>query len=362
MPRRKEEIQGMYEESVTEDFWSRIAETEYPVVLYGTGDAADTVMRLLEERGVRVFGVFASDGFVRHRTFHSMRVLSYSEAKRIFGRMAVVMAFGTHSPSVIGNIKRIAAENEFYCPSLLSDENGKPFGMEYYRRHLADFSRFRSLLTDERSRNILDGIVSFRLTGDIDFLLPLGEEESRSWSELTFSDSETFVDVGAYDGDTIERFLSLCGGHYSRIIGFEPDRRSYLRALGRLGGREGITLYNTLLSSEGESVRFVKGEGRGNRRSDTGEERKAFTLDMMMGRIRPTIIKFDAEGDEEKILEGGRNVISSSGPRLILSVYHRIDDFWKLSDKVRQINPAYSKFTLRVSRSIPDWDIILIVE
>ena len=344
------------------DFWKKIMETDLPVVMYGTGNAADRLITLLGERGVRISGVFVSDEFVRSRTFHSFRTLSYSRAKEIFGRMAVVMGFGTHDEKVIGKIKTIAAENEFYCPCLLSDENGQPFDSEYYLSHKSDFDYFRNALTDSKGREVFDSIVSFRLSGDISFLLPVEEETEESWRNLSISDDETFVDIGAYDGDTIERFITLTKGKYREIIGFEPDLRSFRKAQRRLEGRERITLCNELLSDKEESVAFSEGEGRGNTRSLSGKERRTVTLDSMLEGKRPTLLKFDAEGDEEKILEGGRRIIVEAGPKLILSVYHRIDDFWVLLRKIRELHPAYSKFTLRTAFSLPDWDIILLVE
>ena len=345
-----------------EDFWSRIRKTELPVVLYGTGDAADKLIDFLGRIGVRICGVFASSSFVRNRTFHSFRVLSYEDARRIWGRMAVVMGFGTHDRETIGNIVRIAGENEFYCPCLLLDERGLPFDAAYYSEHRKDYEKLCTLLTDERSRTVFDAIISFRLTGDISYLLPVGEDEKESWKNLHFTSDETFVDIGAYDGDTVERFLDLTDGRYREIVAFEPDGRSFRKAQKRLWGRERITLCNALLSDRVEFVPFSSGEGRGNSRSQEGKERTTTTLDIALEGRRPTVLKFDAEGDEEKILEGGRRVIGEYRPKLILSVYHRIDDFWRLSQKVLALNSGYTKFTLRTAHAIPDWDIILLVE
>lgn len=344
------------------DFWGRIKETELPVVLYGTGDAADRLVSLMEQRGVRINGVFASDSFVRRRTFHSFKVLSYTDARRIFGRMCIVMGFGTHEKDVIEDIKKIALENEFYCPSLLLDEHGNPFGEEYYFAHRKDFDEFRDLLTDTRSREILDAIIRYRLSGDITNLYDIWEDEKTSWGELDIRERETFIDIGAYNGDTIMRFLDLTGSAYERIIGFEPDRRSFRKAEKNLEGMERITLYNTLLSDSEEKVMFSLGDGRGNTRSENGREVSTTSLDIILEGVKPTIIKFDAEGDEEKILLGGRRIIGEYKPKLILSVYHRIDDFWRLTGILKEINPGYSRFLLRCARAIPDWDIILLCE
>lgn len=345
------------------DFWLDIKKTKLPVVLYGTGDASDRLIALMEKRGIRISGVFVSDEFLRERTFHSFKVISYETARHIFGEMAVVMGFGTQKSDVIEKVKRIARENEFYLPTLLLDEDGNPFDREYYERNINDFLYFRSSLTDERSREIYDAIISFRLSGDIYKILPYEEDEEISWSNLRFSSRDTFVDVGAYDGDTSERFIKLSGASYNKIIAIEPDERSCKKAEKNLSGRERVIIYNTLLSDRKETIPFISGNGRGNTTGKgVGEKRETTTLDILLEGEEPTIIKIDAEGDEEKILEGGRETIGKYKPDLILSVYHKKDDFPRLMRKVREINPSYSKFTLRLSHSLPDWDIILIVE
>lgn len=344
------------------DVWTMIKNTTLPVVLYGTGDASDLLISIMERKGIRISGVFVSDGFVRSRTFHSFKVLSYSDCRHIFGRMCVVMGFGTQNRRVIESVLKIAGENEFYCPSLLLDDNGSPFDSVYYEKHFSQIEWVRKTLTDDRSREVLDAVLSYRLTGKIEYLMPLEEDEEKSWGKLGLSLSEYFVDCGAYSGDTVQRFIKLTGGRYSKIVAIEPDNRSYKKAVKNLSGIEGISLYNTLLSDKNERVFFSSGEGRGNSRRKEGEERISTTLDELLQGEVPTLIKLDVEGDEEKALEGGRETIKKFKPKLILSVYHRIDDFWRLIRKVKELNSHYSRFTLCVSPSIPDWDIVLLID
>ena len=92
--------------------WDRIKRTDKPVVLYGTGNAAERILNELDVRGIRASGIFASDGFVRDRYFKGFKVLSYAEAKEVFGDMLVLLAFGSHLPSVTAQIERIAEEQE----------------------------------------------------------------------------------------------------------------------------------------------------------------------------------------------------------------------------------------------------------
>ena len=178
-----------------------------------------------------------------------------------------------------------------------------------------------------------------------------------------YTPHDTFLDIGAYDGDTVARFVKLSDNSYKKIIAVEPDKKSFKKAERNLSDVKNLTLYNTLLSESVGLSPFISGRGRGNTAAEEGgKETVATTIDALLSGDEVTIIKIDAEGAEEKILNGGRKTISKYKPKLILSVYHRIDDFYRLLRKVKEINPSYSKFTLRISHSLPDWDIVLIVE
>ena len=45
----------------------------------------------------------------------------------------------------------------------------------------------------------------------------------------------TFVDCGAYDGDSIEEFVGQRGASFSRIIAFEPDPDNFRRLKDSIG-------------------------------------------------------------------------------------------------------------------------------
>ena len=63
------------------DLWEYLSAERRPIALYGTGDGADKIIAVLENLGLSdlIAAVFASDGFVRNRSFHGFKVMSYSD-------------------------------------------------------------------------------------------------------------------------------------------------------------------------------------------------------------------------------------------------------------------------------------------
>ena len=78
--------------NIKEDLWQNLQKSNKPVLLYGMGNGADKIIKVLDGKGIKISGVFASDGFVRKKTFHGFNILSYSQAKEIFPDMTVLAA------------------------------------------------------------------------------------------------------------------------------------------------------------------------------------------------------------------------------------------------------------------------------
>ena len=93
--------------------WNTLKTGKKPLVLYGTGNAAEKILKELDTREIPVSGIFASDGFVRDRSFAGFKVLSYEQAKEQFGPMAVLLCFGSHRPDVIENAADFPDDYEY---------------------------------------------------------------------------------------------------------------------------------------------------------------------------------------------------------------------------------------------------------
>lgn len=140
-------------------------------MLYGTGDGADRLIDSFEKRNIKIEGVFASDNFVRDRSFRGFKVLSYSEAKQTFGKMTIVLGFGTHDKAVIEHILSISKENDLYMPEVIEDNEGQVFDLENYYKHKDEIAFAYSLLADELSQRSFTSIINYRLSGKLEYLL-----------------------------------------------------------------------------------------------------------------------------------------------------------------------------------------------
>ncbi len=344
--------------------WDRLAETDKPIVMYGMGDGAEKILSVFDKYGIKPTEFMASDEFVRGHYFKGYKVKKLSEIEEQYDDFIVVICFGTQLPEVMDRIAEIAERHQVLAPDVPVIGDGL-FDSDYISDHECDIMLLRPLLADDTSRMVFDKLMKYRITGDISVLRSCETPKSEAFELLNIGSNETFVDLGAYNGDTIEEFLKLTNKNFEKIYAMEPDKRNYSKMRRRhyaLGS--GIfEHYNAAAWSEDKTLTFYSKAGRNsaltdNRSAETkgrAVEIEGKSVDSMLDGKKATIIKYDVEGSEEQALLGSADTIEKYKPRLIVSLYHRTEDMIKLPLLIHKLNPSY-KLYLRHHPYIPAWD------
>ena len=335
-----------------QDLWSYLRTVKKPIVLYGMGNGADKIIDVLKAYGIEISGVFATDGFVRDKYFHGFKLSSYSELREKFSEMAVLLCFGSSRPEVLANIKRISAEQELYAPDV-PVYGGGLFNNEYAQNNKESLERVYSRLADEKSRETFRNIIRYKLSGKLDYLYRCEVSEEEPYrSFLKLSDNESYIDLGAYTGDTVSDFVSRVKD-YNSITAVEPDKKSFKKLINNTEGLKNFKAINACVSDKSGTEAFSM---RGGRNSSLGEGEKiaAVTVDEIAEK-GATFIKADVEGGEAKAISGAKNTILKYKPKIQLACYHRNEDLFYLPEAVFNIRDDY-KLYLRHFPSIPAWD------
>ena len=337
------------------DLWTYLKTANKPIVLYGMGNGADKIISVLNRYDIKVSGVFASDGFVRPKTFHGFKVTDYKTAKDTFGNMIVLVCFGSSLPDVIENIKRIAAEQELYAPDV-PVYGDTLFDMEYVLKNKEQLEWVYNRLSDDVSKKVFECAVMYKLTGKTEYLFecqtPVGEIYENI---LKFNDNETYFDLGAYRGDTVEEFLSVVK-KYNKIIAVEPDKKTYNKLCIATEGIKNIENINACVSDVDGEIQFEMNGSRGSTIGKGNDIINSVTIDALSRNEAPTYIKMDIEGAESVAITGGAKAITEYKPKMQIACYHRSEDLILIPKKVLELCPDY-KIYLRHFPSIPCWDM-----
>ena len=208
--------------------WDYLKTAERPVVLYGTGDGADKVFGRLKDYGVPVSGIFASDEFVRGQQFRGFTVRRYSELLVRRGKVIVLIAFASELPEMLDRFYKLAQVHETYAPHVPVFSGDETVTPEWIKKYETELQTVYDRLADDVSRETFAAVLNYKLSGKLSYLQACTTKREDDLRELFFfGEEETYVDLGAYNGDTVQEFLNLTRQRYNKILAVEPDPKNY---------------------------------------------------------------------------------------------------------------------------------------
>ena len=339
------------------DLWDNLKDTPYPVVLYGIGNGADKIIKVLNDNSIEFKGVFSSDGFQKPgKTFYGFPVLKLSELEKKFGKMTVLMCFGSNRAEVIENVKRIKERHLLFAPDV-PVYGDILFDKDFYLSKKAEHDAILNILADGISKKTFENTVNYKLSGDVDYLFNCevpADEPYRSF--FKFGENESYLDLGAYRGDTVFEFLSRVNS-YNRIYAAEPDKKTFKKLSAATESVKNITLLNCAVSDKTGKGFFAMNGSRGSSVSGTGEKTDFICVDDIIGSNDITYIKADVEGAEAEFIKGAENTIRTKKPKMQIACYHRSDDLINIPRAVLSIRNDYKVF-MRHFASLPAWDTV----
>jgi len=214
------------------------------------------------------------------------------------------------------------------------------------------------LFSDEMSKNVFISIIQYRIDLNLAHIRKISKNNNFYFDEnfIKFKGNEVFFDVGACIGDSIVDFQMHTNGNYNYIYAFEADKNTFLKLKLRTNyflNNKNIKLVNFAICNSNETVKYNSSRSLGvSNLSDDGDSKvTGITLDefykkLVLKENENIFIKMDIEGAEIDAIEGARNLIQMKKPNLIISVYHKPEDIWRIPLILKEMNPEY-KFYLR---------------
>ncbi len=342
-----------------DDFiYNRLKKETCPIVIYGTGNGAEKLIYHLKEYGIPISGIFVSDDFARERSFCGYKVKTFGELKRELGALTVLLGFATDRPELLSKIKELShtVDGRLYVPEV------PVFGNDIFTPELLhdredDINRLYDLLADEQSRRVLEGLIRFKITANPEELYSIETSRDEVYNNIIKPQKgDVFVDAGAYDGDTAEEFMSYCP-NFGKIYAIEPAPVNFRKLTNNLKLKDNpkVEFINLAVSDIKAETGFSDKGGRSPCIAENGKITVGTnTLDGLI-EGPPHIIKIDVEGAEREALKGAVGYIEQYAPKLMLSVYHKTEDFINLPLLIHDMQPRY-KLYLRHHPYLPAWE------
>lgn len=342
--------------------WDKLHSASQPVLIYGMGNGAEKVLALCARFDVPVCGIFASDDHATDKVFQGFPVLSCSDALLRYLEAPVLLAFGVYQEEVLARIETMALTRPVYVPDLPL-LGGPLLTPAYLEQENVNIQAARALLTDEKSTHVFDAMLEAKLSGALEPHFREDTLRSEDMALLSLGPKEHFLDLGAYNGDTIQEFLSLTNGAYASIDAWEPDAHNYQKLQAHTAPLPRVTLWPYASWDKAETLTF---SGKGGRNCAKKPEVPGRYVHLHQVQAQPvdamgrdySYVKLDVEGAEAESLRGMTAMLQRCHPKLCISAYHKTDDFFRLPLLLEELCPGY-KMYLRRNRCLPAWEIQL---
>lgn len=219
---------------------------------------------------------------------------------------------------------------------------------EFYQNNRDRVTNLMSILADEESRMVWEGVINYR-TKRIPIAKGLYSERDQYFVKdiVQIQENEVFVDAGAFIGDTIQEFLNRAKKINCRIIAFEPDEANYKILKKFYGNKENVILVKQGVSDKKEMLMFEQ-MGTGSR--STADRSKAtaaihvINMDAVPECQDATWIKMDIEGAELSALRGAKEIIRRNHPKLTICIYHSDEDMIRIAEYIHELVPEYKLY------------------
>ncbi len=345
--------------------WERLRSEMRPIFLYGTGNGGDKILSALAQYGVAPTGVFASDGFVRSRTFHDFPVQAYSDVLARYGEdIVVLLAFGTTLQEVRVFIEELDKRHTLYIPDVPL-YGGALFDRACVTQNLLSIDAAAALFSEPFSQELYTDALWFRWTGEYRYLRRITNPTDDLRTLFANCSIATILDGGAYRGDSAALFCTAFPG-VREIWAAESDEKTYgkLCAYAETETRAAIHPLHTALWNENGEIHLSASASRGSGIEGKNHRAKEKTVPCAtIDSLREAcgafdLYKLDVEGAEWQAISGAACTLAQDRPSLAVSLYHRTEDLWELPLKIHEILPEHRLY-LRRPDCIPLWDVTL---
>ncbi len=319
------------------------------VAVWGTGGAGKYAIQILKQRGINLEYIVDSFQHEKNETFEGFPLFNgpykLSDDKEI---IVLVCCLGVHG--IPNELERIGVRYLTWDTHLLETFLYDTTFAYDVKKNSEKIEHVYSRIGDERSKEVYEKILKYRLTVDKAFLKGIIDTNLYFNNDLiTKVDIDSFVDCGAYNGDTLRQFEQALTCKCKQYFAIEPndkEREMLQKYIEQAGLEEKVTALPFVVWNEDTKVNFVCKAFGGSEVvesvNDCGfEARRVDTLlndgkDHVLG-----FLKMDIEGSELQALEGAACSIKKDHPIIATSVYHRRSDLWEIPEYIMGLYPEY---------------------
>ena len=330
----------------------KLRASELPLFLWGCGNYAEYIYGILSKNKIAIDGVFIDAEPKSGLEFHGHKVVSFKEVESKYSRINIIRGNGNIEQEV--RYRSMPIVETVYCFFDLMGF-GWHINDEKINQYADTINAMYNAFADDTSRESFASYLKSRYFGSWTYIQPHVCEKMYFPDFIELSGHESFIDCGAFDGDTLKLFSKKIST-WDNYFAFEPSIKPYDALCNYIADNKFVNVHTyktgvwnkkTTLSfvEENDISRIIQGE------YDGGIKIEVDALDNIFGNVPVTYIKMDLEGSELDALEGAKKLICQNKPKLAISLYHKQSHLVDIYKFLSGLNLGY-QFYFRIHTKV----------
>lgn len=315
------------------------------IVLWGTGIAGQTTYKNLCEMGIEISSFSDNNKSKWNTRYLDIDVISPDS----IDKKSLVIICANVKYNIHLQLKKMGINNYVYIDPEYFKTLPNDGIVEKIIQNTEQIEQVYSMISDEASKRVYRNVLLHRAIHNLELIWEIYNEHQYFGNGIVDHVKGGIVDCGAFDGDTLRRFLSQVGEDDYQYFAFEADMDNYnkLKRYCEQNDLSKVHCFNLGVWDQKTELYFTVGDNEvsGTLIDDSNSNKKkkieVDSIDHIIGEQKINLITMDIEGSEIKALEGAKQTIRKNRPTLAVSVYHKLEHLWEIPLLIRQIDSGY---------------------
>ena len=350
-------------ENFINDYLNSIKKFPY-VYLWGISESCDEAIHFFRKHNILIKGIYNMNSEKYNYLYKDIPVIEQSFNNIDINAAIIVTCsyyelFRTKLLQKYSNIDNNLFVFDGY---FLEDKD-----VNFYVENKNIITKCYNALSDDYSKELYDALLRYRFIRDAKIIKDLFESRNSCYLDDVFINNfkdGLYLDVGSYNADFITTLSTKVDISKSKFYIFEPNKIFYNNIVNSLDKSINYKAFNMALCDKKGEMEFMMLEfstshivdKKYNAYKDDNNSNidivHTDTLDSVIKNEKVTGIKIDIEGAEASMLIGARETIKRDRPIILLAIYHRWNDMFKLQDYLMSLDLNYKFYIRHYSLSV----------
>ena len=362
-------INSLVEEKSRKSMIEKIRNDNIPIILYGAGDLASYIIDYLKKKAITISAICVDKEYLKNENFLGIKVYSVEDVLTIYSSFNLVIANAYYLTSK----KKMEQYKQIKGIYFITDppyHQWNKIPMEFIKRNIEKYNTAYNNLEDAYSKQCMVAYLNSRINDDSEYVFCCVKDINTYFNNNVFklNNNEFYLDVGAYIGQSIKKFIDSVDKKYKKIVALEPNSECYNIIKSNESLMVNMDLYNIGVWSEEKIIYISESDDQcteitEERLNSNSQSIKVTTLDNIFDSNKYddlTIMKINYCHGVKECLLGAERIIKKYRPKLAIRVGFEELNVAEIPNLLKSFIPDY-KIYLRYCLECPAGLLLLAV-